>query len=112
MRSVHTTPALHAKLMARLSSERHKVQQKLDRQRTRLISKSSELVDIQSGNTHWSEQQDLRARVKVLLKRLKSIFKSVSELEDKVISSVEDIRGLERQGKAFLNEREALLTAA
>jgi regulator of replication initiation timing len=48
----------------------------------------------------------------VLLKRLKSIFKSVSELEDKVMSLAEDIRGLERQGKAFLNEREALLTAA
>jgi hypothetical protein len=110
MRSWDTTPGFYRTMIAKLSRKRDDVLEKLDKQRTRMVSKSSELVDIQIGNTRWSEQQDLNERVGVLLKRFRSTFKSVSELEDKVISLAEKIQVLDLQEKAFLNEREALLT--
>jgi hypothetical protein len=95
MRSWDTTPGFYRTMIAKLSRKRDDVLEKLDKQRIRMVSRSSELVDIQIGNTRWSEQQDL---------------KSVSKLEDKVISLAEKIQVLDLQEKAFLNEREALLT--
>jgi hypothetical protein len=110
MRSGDATPAFYRTTIAKLSRKRDDVLEKLDRQRTRMVPKSSELVNIQIGNTRWSSQQDLNERVGVLLKRLKSTFRTVSDLEDKFMSLAEDIRVLDLQEKAFLNEREALLT--